>query len=146
MGKSHLEAWLKFVFNRLFPVTTFVPSTHYLLRKLVGAKDWTEYMVHVCDNEDCIGHVYEKLPDKHTWKDNLDEKCPHCSETRFKTRERGGRVFVEPRYWYIDFGVEETIQYMAMDADFVAKRGAGRDPTGPGAGGHYRKGVTRAGT
>ncbi|KXZ42338.1 hypothetical protein GPECTOR_160g121 [Gonium pectorale] len=137
IGKTQLDALLCLVFKRLVPQPCLLPSTLHLLKKLIGARHWSEFQVHVCDTKHCPGHVFDPLK-KSEWEAHKDDCCPHCATPRFNVTVIGEHQHIEPRSWYIDFGLEETIQLLALSDDFTVKRASGRAPDEHG--GHYMQG------
>jgi hypothetical protein len=84
----------------------FPPSLH-LAKKVLGAREWGDCMVHVCANPSCVGWVYPKLKPKE-YRSHSQDFCPCCGQLRFRTVKRGAREVLRPKWWYIDFGLEQV--------------------------------------
>lgn len=91
------------------PTCHIFPDSAYLCRGTVGARTWEEFQVHVCAHPDCLGYVYPHL-DPSEYEQHKDDVCqmPGCQQKRFVVIKRGAAVLVVPRWWYIDFGLEEV--------------------------------------
>jgi hypothetical protein len=92
-----------------FPSAHIFPNSAYLVRGTVGARTWEEFQVHVCADPNCVGYVYPYL-DPVEWAAHKDQVCPvqGCNQRRFQVVKQGNTEVVVPRWWYIDFGLEEV--------------------------------------
>jgi len=94
---------------RYLPTFHIFPNSPYLVRGTVGARTWEQFQVHVCSHPDCIGWVYPYL-DPSEYDKHKNDKCgvPGCKQKRFQVMKRGAAELVVPRWWYIDFGLEQV--------------------------------------
>lgn len=118
-----IDSMLHWMANYLLPDGNLLPPSLHLCKRVLQVKSWREKERHVCDSCD-QGHLFQKRDKKH-W--NCDEKCPHCSETRFVLLREGGVNRLRPRAWFIDLGLEDAIKSMFEDTWWTKQRGQHRD-------------------
>lgn len=78
------------LFANVVPGVHFIPRSVYMLRKVTGTPDHSQFQKHVCAAKGCTGHVYPDLPDRDTWLDHIDDECPKCNHPRFHMTNFGG--------------------------------------------------------
>lgn len=99
-----------------------LPSSLHMCKRILEVDQWHERERHVCDSEDCRGHLFDKLPKK-DWASKKDEKCPCCQRPRFRTVIKGGKEVIELNVsWYIDLGLEDAIRTFFADENWVEQR------------------------
>ncbi|KAI8463464.1 MAG: hypothetical protein J3K34DRAFT_443870 [Monoraphidium minutum] len=98
-----------------------IPTNPKTMLRILDVKDWSCFERHFCDGERCAGYVYDAAP-RESWPGLPAQQrtCPKCQTPRFRTIYRGGREVLEPRAWFIDFGIKEVIASFFADPQFVA--------------------------
>jgi len=94
----------------ILPQPNLLPTTIHQLHQVIGLNlDTLEE--HVCVN-DC--HIFEKIS-KTEYEEYLNEKCPHCGETRF---ERIGKA-LSPRKRFFRLSIAPQVQDLTKKKGFV---------------------------
>ncbi|GIL58328.1 hypothetical protein Vafri_13395 [Volvox africanus] len=133
VGSGVMDVLLQ-LFSRVVPGVHFIPPSVHILRQISETPNHMTFQRHVCSASGCPGHVYESLPDRHTWGDNLDQRCPHCGTNRFRVVQMGGRSIVEPTFPFHYIGAEAALGELFTNPTFCKERGQKRD-VGPGSNG-----------
>lgn len=105
-------------------VTSYLPKSLYMFRRLVGTLSLDDYEYHVCP---CDRHLYPKISRKE-WSHHYQDVCLKCAsemkqQKRFKT-DTGGNLSPAKRFYY--FGLESQIRRLFQCPEFVEKRGTSR--------------------
>jgi hypothetical protein len=95
VGKQAFDQLLRFMAFEAFPADNLLPSSEYMMQRVIGSNGWRSREHHVCDAEGCQGHVWDPLPQKH-WQAHKDDACPLCSKPRFVVTKRGGKEVLQP--------------------------------------------------
>jgi hypothetical protein len=90
ISKSCMDVMLC-LFASIVPGRHFIPRSIHLLRKVTDTPEHSVFIKQACAAKNCPGHLYPDLPDRSTWLDHVDDKCPKCSHPRFQVTEFGGR-------------------------------------------------------
>ncbi|KAG7670264.1 hypothetical protein NADE_001865 [Nannochloris sp. 'desiccata'] len=114
--RDHFEKWLK-ILQMGFPTPNIVPTSAYVVMRLVGVRDLADHIYHFCP---CGRYRYAKEPIAKC----TQAFCPKCGETRFQ-KDVNGRL--SPRSWCFYLGLDVAIkEFLFANPNYTSARVAAR--------------------
>jgi hypothetical protein len=81
-----------------YPKPNFLPPSLHMVQRVLDVKTSQDVMHHVCDAENCSGHVWPNIKVE-DYEKHKHDRCPNCGSERFTTiTNTCGRV-----YLFVDF-------------------------------------------